>query len=67
MSTNKEKPIDVNDRMRKRIRESRYQQDRKGPCLICKGPFQECPHSWGTVDLVCSMLRVEDILGGKNV
>ncbi|ALY10087.1 hypothetical protein RINGS_6 [Arthrobacter phage Rings] len=67
MAKNKDKPIDVNERMKKRIREARYQQDRKAACLICRGPFSDCPHSWGTIDLVCSMLRVEDIMGGKKV
>lgn len=55
----------VNDRMRKRIREYNYTQDRKGLCLICRTrSYSECPHSWYEVDKVCRAVRNYD---GKDV
>lgn len=58
------KQIRVNERMVKRVREARYQQDRKDACLICRQSYSDCPHSWYEVQKVCEAVRAHD---GKDV
>lgn len=55
------KTIEITPRMAKRIRESRYSQDRKGACLICRvRAYADCEHSWHDVAKVCMIVRTAD-------
>lgn len=65
MAKSKKLVIEITPRMAKRIRESRYSQDRKWVCLICKASFATCPHSWVEVHKVCQIVR--DIDQGPNI
>lgn len=51
------------DRLRKRVREARYEQGRHGRCLLCKKSFDDCPHSVTEVRAVCDAVRREDVVG----
>ena len=59
------KEIVVNERMAKRIRASRYEQDRKGQCLICRVYYPDCPHTWAEVFKVCQILKEHDLESPK--
>jgi len=66
MSKGTQRTIEITPRMAKRIRESRYSQDRKAACLICRvKAYADCEHSWMDVHRVCQI--VHDIDHGHNI